>query len=43
MDFELLEVKNISNDNFEEKLIKDNSRYAFYFDNIKGSDKNEWK
>ena len=26
-------VKNVSNGNYEEHLIRDNSRYAFYFEN----------
>ena len=26
-------VKNASNDNYTEKLIRDNTRYAFYFNN----------
>ena len=34
-------IKNISNDNFEEKLIRDNSKYAFYFDNKKEGVNNE--
>ena len=34
-------IKNISNDNFEEKVVRDNSRYAFYFDNKKEGVNNE--
>ena len=26
-------VKNVSNGNYEEHLIRDNTRYAFYFEN----------